>query len=107
VVQITPKSLAKTLGAPYIAEDALRLAQQHLERHLLVSDREAYQELVFLLERAKVMTELASSCTLAAAREVQEAFTPNDQVVLLLCGGNTSLENLLEYRSYFPPPAAA
>jgi threonine dehydratase len=102
VVHITPRSLAKTLGAPYVSEDALRLAQLHLQKHLLVTDKEAFDQLVFLLERAKVNTELAASCTLAAARKVQHTFTAQDQVVLLLCGGNTSLENLLEYRSFFP-----
>jgi threonine dehydratase len=103
VVQIDPTSLAKTLGAPYVAEDALHLAQKHLERYLLVTDREAYNELIFLLERAKVTPELAASCTLAAARKVQHIFKPDDQVVLLLCGGNVSLENLLEYHSLFRP----
>lgn len=103
VVQITPKSLAKTLGAPYVAEDALRLAQKHLEKHVLVSDSEAYTELVFLLERAKVLTELSASCNLAAARKIQHNFSKEDQVVLLLCGGNNSLDNLLEYHSLFQP----
>jgi threonine dehydratase len=104
VVQITPKSLAKTLGAPYVAEDALLLAQEYLHRYILVTDHEAFEEEVFLLERAKVNTELAASCTLAAARKARGTFTANDQVVLLLCGGNNSLENLVEYRSTFSKP---
>jgi threonine dehydratase len=99
VVEITPKSLARTLGAPTVAEDALRIAQQHLAGYLTVSDAEAYVELVHLLEHAKVMTELATSCTLAAARRVQPRFSPDDQVLLLLCGGNTSIENLMQYES--------
>jgi threonine dehydratase len=99
VVQITPTSLAKTLGAPYVSEDALKLAQEHLHQHLLVADREAFDELIFLLERAKLNTELAAACTLAAARKVKDTFSSKDQIVLLLCGGNTSLENLLEYHS--------
>ena len=71
VVHITPKSLAKTLGRPYVAEDALHLAIQHLHKYILVTDREAFEEEVFLLERAKVNTELAAACTLAAARKVK------------------------------------
>ena len=104
VVTITPKSLAKTLGAPYVAEDALRLAQNHLHRYIMVKDREAFEEEVFLLERAKINTELAASCNLAAARQARGTFSPNDQVVLLICGGNNSLENLVEYRSIFSQP---
>ena len=97
VVQIQPASLAKTLGAPYVAADALLLAQQHLEGHILVSDKEAFDALLYLMERAKVITELAASCTLAAAEQLKSKFAESQHVVLLLCGGNTSLENLMAY----------
>jgi threonine dehydratase len=101
VVHITPTSLAKTLGAPYVAGDALVLMQRYLEQHVLVSDREAFEAGVFLLERLKLNTELAASCTLAAARRLKGVFSPSDQVVLLICGGNSSLENWAEYRRLF------
>lgn len=80
VVQIVPKSLAKTLGSPYIAEDALALMQKHAERYLLVPDKEAFDAGVFFLERAKLNTELAASCTLAAARRLKGKFTAKDHV---------------------------
>jgi threonine dehydratase len=98
VVHIQPTSLAKTLGGPYVAEDTLLLAQKHLQEHVLVSDREAFMAQRTLLERCKVLTELAASCTLAAAEKVKAAFQPDDHIVLLLCGGNVSLDNLIEYR---------
>ncbi len=97
-VPIQPASLAKTLGAPIISEDALHLAQQYLERHVLVTDREAFAAELYLLERTKVITELAASCTLAAARQLKGAFGEDNHVVLVLCGGNASLDNLMEYR---------
>ncbi|UCC86578.1 MAG: threonine/serine dehydratase [Anaerolineales bacterium] len=97
VVQITPNSLAKTLSAPYVAEDALRIAQQYLEGYVVVSDQEAVEAQQFLLERAKVLTELAASCTLSAARKIRQHFQQDDNVVLLLCGGNESLSNMIEY----------
>ena len=101
VVHITPTSLAKTLGAPYVAEDALTLMKKHLQQHILVSDKEAYEAGVFLLERAKLNTELAASCTLAAARRLKGTFSQSDHVVLLICGGNNSLDNWMEYRRLF------
>lgn len=101
VVRITPASLARTLGSPYVAEDALVFMQQHLKQHVLVSDREAFEAGVFLLERAKLNTELAASCTLAAARRLKGVFTERDHVVLVICGGNISLENWAEYRRLF------
>lgn len=97
VVEIVPKSLAKTLGAPNVAEDALKIAQAHLAGYVVVSDREAVENQRFLLERAKVLTELAASCTLAAAKKIKDQFSPRDQVVLLLCGGNESLANMIAY----------
>jgi threonine dehydratase len=98
VVQITPTSLAKTLCAPTVAEDALRIAEQHLAGLITVSDREAIEAQQFLLERAKVLTELAASCTLAAARRAGERFQEDDHIVLLLCGGNESLANMIGYQ---------
>jgi len=97
VVQISPTSLAKTLGAPYVAEDALRIAQRYLTEHITVSDQEAIESQQFLLERAKVLTELAASCTLAAAKSVSHRFQEKDHVVLLLCGGNESLASMIAY----------
>jgi len=101
VVHITPKSLAKTLGSPYVAKDALILMQEHLKQHVLVSDKEAFEAGEFLLERAKLNTELAASCTLAAARRIKDSFGENDHIVLLICGGNNSLDNWVEYRRLF------
>ncbi len=98
VVQIEPKSLAKTLGSPYIAQDALTLMQKHPQRYVLVSDKEAYEAGIFLLERAKLNAELAASCTLAAARKARGELSGHRHVVLLICGGNISLENWIHYR---------
>ena len=89
-VQIEPTSLAKTLGAPVVAEDAVRGAQQHLEDLIVVSDREAFEAQAFLLERAKLVTELAASCTLAAARQVKNRLPDGARPALVLCGGNVS-----------------
>jgi len=101
LVQITPKSLAKTLGAPVVSEDALTIARRYGYRHVVVSDREAYLSLQLLMERAKVITELAASCTLAAAERVADSFSPEDHVALILCGGNLSTDTLGEYHSLF------
>ena len=96
-LRFTPNSLAKTLSANYVAEGALKTAQEHLEQHIVVSDQEAVDDQQFLLERAKVLTELAASCTLSAARKIRHHFKKDDHVVLLLCGGNESLSNMIGY----------
>ncbi|UCE47562.1 MAG: threonine/serine dehydratase [Phycisphaerales bacterium] len=98
VVQIEPKSLAKTLGAPYVAEDALRVEEEMVEDHIIVSDEEAIEAQRFILERAKLLTELAASCTLSAARKLVKRFSKSSHVALVLCGGNVSLDRLCEYK---------
>ncbi len=90
-------SIAKTLGAPSVSPQTLALAQELLENVTVVSDREAVQALQFILERLKILTEPAASCTLAAASRLKSQFNQDDNVVLILCGGNLSLENLCSY----------
>ena len=101
VVQIQPTSLAKTLGAPYVSADALEITRQFVQEHTIVTDEKAFEAQRFLLERAKVLTELAASCTLAAAERLQEYFSNDHHVALILCGGNVSLDTLVEYRRQF------
>ncbi len=101
VVHIKPTSIAKTLGAPFVAEDALTLAREHLENVTVVPDAEAFAALRFLLERAKVLTEHEASCTLAAAERLREHFSKEHHVALILCGGNVSLSDLGEFESRF------
>jgi threonine dehydratase len=60
-------------------------------------DEEAVQALQFILERLKVLTEPAAYCTLAAASELKNQFKQDSNVVLILCGGNLSLDNLCGY----------
>lgn len=100
-VRIQATSLARTLGAPYIAAEAINIAQSQPERHIVVTDREAYVAQRYLLERTKILTELATSCNLAAAEKLQGTFAPDDHLVIVLCGGNVSLDELALYKRMF------
>jgi len=102
VVQYNPVSLAKTLGAPYVVEDALVLCQKHLADLIVVTDKEAFDAQAYLLERTKVITELAAACTLAAADRIKNRL--GSHVALLLCGGNATFANMLEYQEKLGPP---
>jgi len=97
VVNIKPTSMSKTLGAPFVAQDALTIAQEHLEGLLIVSDKQAIDAQQLILERTKVLPELAASCTLAAVEKIKDRFGPDDHLVLLMCGGNESVTNLVNY----------
>ena len=88
-------SIAKTLGAPSVSETTLAAAQKYLESVTVVTDSEAVDALRFILERLKVLTEPAASCTLAAAEKLRPGL--GSHVVLILCGGNLSLDDLCLY----------
>jgi len=92
-------SAARTLGAPAVTELTLAMARKHLESVTVVSDAEAIAALKILLERAKILTELAASCTLAAADRLRPNFAPDSHVVLILCGGNLAVEDLCRYNA--------
>lgn len=88
-------SKAKTLGAPSASPLTFEIVRRLVEEVTVVSDEEAERDSRFLLQRAKVLTELAASCTLSALRRRAHRFTSADHVVLVLCGGNANLEELL------------
>lgn len=91
-------SIARTLGAPSVSEETLRMAQKYLESVTVVPDSEAMSALGLLLERAKVLAEPAASCTLALAERLRAKFTTTSQVVLVLCGGNVAVEDVCRYQ---------
>src|SRR5215471_21844124 len=92
-------SIAKTLGAPSASEETLALARKYLESVTVVTDAEALSDLRLILERTKIITEPAASCTLAAARRLRSNFSKDSHVALILCGGNVALGDLCHYAS--------
>jgi threonine dehydratase len=90
-------SIAKTLGAPAVSDVTLKAAQELLEGVTVVTDQEAVSALQFILERLKVLTEPAASCTLAAAERLRANFNNENNVVLILCGGNLSASDLCSF----------
>ena len=100
IVELTEiTSIARTLGAQRVGELNFELAKKYLSGVTVVSDEEAVDELLFLLDRSKILTETATSCTLAAAERLKSNFGPESHVVLILCGGNIGLRDLFQLRS--------
>ena len=94
-------SIARTLGAPKVSEFTYALVRELVEEVIVVEDRAAARALFLLLERTKYLTEPAAACCLAAAQIQRGQFTANDQVVLVLCGGNVSVEDLADFHARF------
>ena len=97
IVNITPSSLSKTLGAPFVSQDALDLCRRHLEDLIIVSDLEMIAAQQTLLKQAKIFPELAAASVLAAAERIRNRFSAEDHLVLLICGGNDSLADAAKY----------
>lgn len=100
-------SVARTLGAPRVSEFTYRLIQEVLEEVIVVDDADAVRALFLILERTKHLTEPASSCCLAAAEQQRDRFSADDQIVLVMCGGNVSGEDLAGFHSRFIAPQSA
>ncbi len=100
-VQMTPTSRAKTLGSPYAAATAIELASQLEQPPIVVSDAAAFAAMRTIMERTKVVPELAAACTLTAAETVADRFGPDDHVVLILCGGNVSVADIADMEQAF------
>jgi threonine dehydratase len=94
-------SVARTLGAPAPTERTLEIAQKLLESITVVPDAEAVAAMKFILERLKVLTEPAASCTLAAADRLRDKFSAERHVVLIFCGGNISVEDVARLTTTF------
>ena len=90
LVNITPASLSKTLGAPFVSQTALELCSAHLENLILVSDMDMIAAQQYFIEHEELMPELAAASTLAAADKISDRLSPDDRLVLLICGCNDS-----------------
>ncbi|MDE2856129.1 MAG: pyridoxal-phosphate dependent enzyme [Chloroflexota bacterium] len=97
LVNIQPASLTKTLGAPFVSQTAFELCRRHLEDLILVSDLEMIAAQQFFIKEAGIMPELAAASTLAAADKIRARLTPQDRLVLLICGCNDSPAEAARY----------
>jgi len=93
-------SIAKTLGAPAVSELTLGIIREYCESVTVVPDAEAVEAMVFILERLKVLTEPSASCTLAAAERLKDNFGPDTRLLLVFCGGNSSVKDLCGYLDF-------
>lgn len=95
-------SIARTLGSPAVSQMTLKAVQELVDEVLVVSDREAVSELFYLLERGKLLTEPAASCCLAAAERQHASFREDENIVVVLCGGNASVRDIAAWYEMFP-----
>jgi threonine dehydratase len=100
-------SIARTLGAPKVSDFTYRVVRELAQEVVVVEDAAAARAVFLLLKRTKHLTEPAAACCLAAAEAQRAQFTAKDQIVLVLCGGNVSTEDLAGFCTQFAGPHGA
>lgn len=94
-------SIARTLGAPFATERTMAAARAFLEEIVIVPDRDAVAAILDILNDERVLVEPAAACVLAAALARRDRFKPGDRVVLVLCGSNVALEDVMDWKAQF------
>ena len=83
-------SIATSLGAKQVCEQAFRLAQSHPLQSLLVSDKQAVDACLRFLDDHRLVVEPACGAALAPAYFGAAALPPADDVLVVVCGGATA-----------------
>ena len=81
------QSIATSLGANRVAEQAVKLAKEYPIRNCLVTDAEAVRGSVALLEEHRLLTEPACGASVAALDLISDCFPDARDVVVIACGG--------------------
>ena len=87
-------SIAETLGARKTEPPQFEIVSHHAFDLVTVSDDSAIKALLEILETEKLLTEPATSCSVAALIEGRIAVRPQENVVVVLCGANIALEKV-------------
>lgn len=92
-------SIATSLGARRVADEALRLAQTHPTHSLTVSDAQACAAAARFADAMRVMVEPACGAALAALDAYPERFAGFKRPLIEVCGGvGVSIEKLSAWK---------
>ncbi|CAG2159947.1 pyridoxal-phosphate dependent enzyme [Cupriavidus numazuensis] len=83
-------SVATSLGAKRVCEQALRCAAAHPVQSVVVSDRSALSACERFLADHRILVEPACGASLAAVYDRAPALEGHDNVLVIVCGGATA-----------------
>ncbi|MFI7595566.1 threonine/serine dehydratase [Micromonospora sp. NPDC049359] len=96
-VEVPLSSIVTTLSAPTVSPLTYDHVVALVSDVLVVSDAEAVRGTVELAEHAKVWAEPAAGCLLPAARRVLERVGDDARLGLVLCGGNSTVADVVSW----------
>jgi threonine dehydratase len=88
-----PTTIAEKLAVQHVGQLTFSIAQRYVDRMVLVSEEEVREAIRDLLARADLLTEGAAAVTWAALQSGKLEL-PGKRVVLIISGGNISLDRL-------------
>ena len=94
-------SIANTLGALAPGARHFDIMSRYAEDIFAVSDAAAVAALVDILGNEKLLVEPAMSCCIAALSSGMIPIAPGENIVVIVCGGNVSLADVLRWRRQF------
>ncbi len=101
-------SIATSLGARQVCEQAFALVRQHPVRPVVVSDQAAVQACERFLDDHRLLVEPACGASLAVAYGQATALADFENVLVVVCGGVTATaEQLRQWRGTFDTMEAA
>lgn len=90
-------SIAETLGARRTGQVQFDIVSREVSELAVVPDSAAIDALLELLQEEKLLVEPATSCSLAALLTGRITVRPGENVVVVLCGANISLDKVFEW----------
>eukprot|EP00012_Vannella_robusta_P001238 CAMPEP_0206192304 /NCGR_PEP_ID=MMETSP0166-20121206/5879_1 /ASSEMBLY_ACC=CAM_ASM_000260 /TAXON_ID=95228 /ORGANISM="Vannella robusta, Strain DIVA3 518/3/11/1/6" /LENGTH=344 /DNA_ID=CAMNT_0053608775 /DNA_START=741 /DNA_END=1775 /DNA_ORIENTATION=- len=98
-------SIASTLGASTGSQETYELFLENIKYPMVVSDAEAVAALWQILEHERILVEPSCSASVAALLKYKEQFK-GKKIALVMCGGNVSLPECLQWQQKFLFPEA-
>lgn len=95
-------SIAETLGARKTGTTQFDIVSRHVHDLVRVSDHAAIRALLEVLREEKLLTEPATSCSVAALLEGAIEIGRGENVVVILCGANVTLETVVDWQRNLP-----
>lgn len=89
-------SIATSLGARKVAQQAFAFAQQHPVRSVVVSDADAVQACLRFMDDHRVVVEPACGASLAVAYDAAKSLGEYSMVLVIVCGGVTATVGQLQ-----------
>jgi len=94
-------SIANTLGAKAPGKRHFDIVKDHATDVVTVTDAQSVETLWDILNKEKLLVEPAMSCSLSALIQGKIPYQSDDNLVVIVCGGNVKLSDVLRWREQF------